>query len=80
MVTPFVQQRIAMTLLCLKTPAYMVMGCGYIICDVHNNQFSNHTACRLNDQSEKSALLLRSTKQEEVILSVLMTFESEKQN
>lgn len=69
-----------MTLLCLKTPAYMVMGCGYIICDVHNNQFSNHTACRLNDQSEKSALLLRSTKQEEVILSVLMTFESEKQN
>lgn len=69
-----------MTLLCLKTPAYMVMGCGYIICDVHNNQFSNHTACRLNDQSEKSALLLCSTKQEEVILSVLMTFESEKQN
>lgn len=69
-----------MTLLCLKTPAYMVMECGYIICDVHNNQFSNHTACRLNDQSEKSALLLRSTKQEEVILSVLMTFESEKQN
>lgn len=80
MVTPFVQQRIAMTLLCLKTPAYMVMGCGYIICDVHNNQFSNHTACRLNDQSEKSALLLRSTKQEEVILFVLMTFESKKQN
>lgn len=69
-----------MTLLCLKTPAYMVMGCGYIINDVHNNQFSNHTARLLNDQSEKSALLLRSTKQEEVILSVLMTFESKKQN
>lgn len=43
-----------MTLLCLKTPAYMVMGCGYIICDVHNNQFSNHTACRLNDGNGKT--------------------------